>query len=85
MIACIIFVFGALAEYGGVLLLLKITATQKHQCYFTEKCLYSFMPMTNIASGIVALNGKEFAQDDITQKLKVRTEHIIIIILLESC
>ena len=79
MIVCILFVFGAVFQYGGVLIILKITATHKNHEYFTDKCLYGCIPVANLATAIIAVNDKGIIQKNINHIKKLRK---VIIIML---
>ena len=81
MIVCILFVFGALVQYGSVLIILKITATHKNHTYFSDKCLYGCIPVANLATAIMAVNDKGIMKDNINYMQKVR--NVIMIILLK--
>ena len=72
MIVCILFVFGALVQYGSLLIILKINATHKNHRYFTDKCLYGCIPVANIATAIMAVNENGIRRDNINHIRKVR-------------
>ena len=80
MIVCILFVFGALIQYGSVLIYLKIIATHKNHRYFTDKCLYGCIPVANLTTAIMAVNDKEIMQDNITHIRKVRKAMMLILL-----
>ena len=71
MIVCILFVTGALVQYGGVLIILKIISTHKNHKYFRGKSLYGFIPVAELATAIIAVNDKEIMQDNINHMRNV--------------
>ena len=70
MIVCVLFVFGALAEYAGVLLKIKIAATRSSNYYPGKRGFES-----PVANSIVLANGNTILQDEYTLKFEVRNEH----------
>ena len=63
---------GALVQYGGVLIILKIASTRKNHKYFSGKSLYGCIPVAKLATAIIAANDKEIMQDNINHMLKAR-------------
>ena len=61
-----LFVFGALAEYAGVLLKIKIAATRSSSYYPGKRGLES-----PVANSIVLANGNTILQDEYTLKFEV--------------
>ena len=66
VIVCVLFVFGALAEYAGVLLKIKIAATRSSSYYPGKRGLES-----PVANSIVLANGNTILQDEYTLKFEV--------------
>ena len=64
-----LFVFGALAEYAGVLLKIKIAATRSSSYYPGKRGLES-----PVANSIVLANGNTILQDEYTLKFEVNIE-----------
>ena len=63
VIVCVLFVFGALAEYAGVLLKIKIAATKSSSYYPGRRGLES-----PVANSIVLANGNTILQDEYSVK-----------------
>ena len=66
VIVSVLFVFGALAEYAGVLLKIKIAATRSSTYYPGRRGLES-----PIANSIVLANGNTILQDEYNIKFEV--------------
>ena len=66
VIVSVLFVFGALAEYAGVLLKIKIAATRSSAYYPGRRGLES-----PIANSIVLANGNTILQDEYNIKFEV--------------
>ena len=63
---CVLFVFGALAEYAGVLLKIKIAATRSSSYYPGKRGLES-----PVANSIVLANGNTILHDEYALKFEV--------------
>ena len=70
MIVCVLFVFGALAEYAGVLLKIKIAATKNSTYFPGRRGLES--PRAN---SIVLANGNTILQDEYSVRFDVSNRH----------
>ena len=66
VIVCVLFVFGALAEYAGVLLKIKIAATRSSTYFNARRGLES-----PGADSIVLANGNTILQDSYNVKIQV--------------
>ena len=71
VIVCVLFVFGALAEYAGVLLKIKIAATRNSTYLHDRRGLES--PMAN---SIVLANGNTILQDDYSVRMEVSNSYV---------
>ena len=66
VIVCVLFVFGALAEYAGVLLKIKIAATRSSTYFPGRRGLES-----PVANSIVLANGNTILQDEYGVRFEV--------------
>lgn len=67
VIVCVLFVFGALAEYAGVLLKIKIAAARNSTYYIGRRGLEP-----SLANTIVLENGNTILEEECNLQIQVR-------------